>query len=110
MNVSIRREDIDLIAELTAIGSDGSGVTTGLTVGVTIQRMETGDDYWNTISNAFNLNTEPVAASMTHIRDGLYAFTLLNVTSESSKYKKLKPKNALPLDAKMKLKNNKVIT
>jgi len=77
MNVSIRREDIDLIAELTAIGSDGSGVTTGLTVGVTIQRMETGDDYWNTISNAFNLNTEPVAASMTHIRDGLYAFTLL---------------------------------
>ena len=77
MNVSIRREDIDLIAELTAIGSDGSGVTTGLTVGVTVQRMETGDDYWNTISNAFNLNTEPVAASMTHIRDGLYAFTLL---------------------------------
>ena len=36
MNVSIRREDIDLIAELTAIGSDGSGVTTGLTVGVTV--------------------------------------------------------------------------
>jgi hypothetical protein len=83
MNVSIRREDIDLIAELTAIGSDGSGVTTGLTVGVTIQRMETGDDYWNTISNAFNLNTEPVAASMTHIRDGLYAFTLLGGAQSS---------------------------
>ena len=83
MNVSIRREDIDLIAELTAIGSDGSGVTTGLTVGVTVQRMETGDDYWNTISNAFNLNTEPVAASMTHIRDGLYAFTLLGGAQSS---------------------------
>jgi hypothetical protein len=78
MNTTIRREGADLVIELTAEGSDGNGVTSGITVTGTVQRMGGSDLYWNSGTNAFDLGSEPAGSSLTHVRQGLYAFPLTN--------------------------------
>jgi len=78
MNTTIRREGADLILELTAEGSDGNGITSGITVTGTVQRMGGSDLYWNSGTNAFDLGSEPAGSSLTHVRQGLYAFPLTN--------------------------------
>lgn len=78
MNTTIRREGADLVIELTAEGSDGNGITSGITVTGTVQRMGGSDLYWNSGTNAFDLGSEPAGSSLTHVRQGLYAFPLTN--------------------------------
>ena len=78
MNTTIRREGANLILELTAEGSDGNGITSGITVTGTVQRMGGSDLYWNSGTNAFDLGSEPAGSSLTHVRQGLYAFPLTN--------------------------------
>lgn len=65
----------DLIIETTLIDNSGNGITTGLTVTASIQRMSDGN-YWTT-TPAFDSATESSLHTLTHIREGLYAFTLV---------------------------------
>ena len=57
MNTTIRREGANLILELTAEGSDGNGITSGITVTGTVHRRGVSDLYWNSGTNAFDLGS-----------------------------------------------------
>lgn len=76
-NDGLMRNGDDLIFGISAVDTEGAGVTSGLTVTVSIQRVSDGN-YWNDASSDFDLGTEPTLDSLTHVRDGLYEYVLTN--------------------------------
>ena len=67
----------DLIIETTAIDNGGDGVTSGITVTASIQRMSGSNFFWDSTAEAFDDVAEPTLDALTHQNNGLYAFTLV---------------------------------
>ena len=76
MSDFIRRDGNDLIVETTLINNSGNGITSGLTVTASIQRMS-DSNYWDIVSPDFDSGVEGSLHTLNHIREGLYAFTLV---------------------------------
>ncbi len=76
MSDFIRRDGADLIVETTLINNLGNGITSGLTVTASIQRMS-DQNYWDTGTPDFDSAVEGSLHTLSHVREGIYEFTLI---------------------------------
>lgn len=80
MNVLIRKNDADLVIEVTPIDpTNGNGIDLtggGAAIKVSAEIMSGIDKYWNSGTSAFDLGAEPALDPMVYVRSGLHELVL----------------------------------